>query len=467
MKPRTKFLCVILMFMAILAFGVSMVQPRPVWHWRPYPIDETCKLYLPFYKYGGEQSKIWDLSTSHNDGTISGCVPTSYPMLQPVSSGSVTQANMKISAVNGTAFVDFSAASVLTDYLNHLLIIKDSSGRVIQGYIKAAGAGEELDNEVLADPDFDATLSWIKHGGWTVSDGLATVNTASQYRQVYQGFNLTVRKLYKMQTVVNSYTQGQVTFLFDNQVWGTPITSTGTKTVYKTTIGGDQSYGLVTNLAATAQMDFSSITLKQVLIPSATGCTIVNQKGGATYNWGSKDANFNYNDSSGYTYTIYSVPGYMGSGWFGDGTDDRIVHTSLNLGTTHTLHYWLLYQGISGVIHGGAANYHGLRLTPTACGYNVGTTEVTVTHSANYGEPVLFSIDRNGTSVDFYKNGVKIGTTQTLLANTALTVTDFFRYSDGTSYWNGTLFDAVNINTNKGAQEIRNFFELTRHIYGI
>ncbi len=43
--------------------------------WRPYPIDETCKLYAPSYKWGAEQPKWWDQSTSHKDGTISGAVP--------------------------------------------------------------------------------------------------------------------------------------------------------------------------------------------------------------------------------------------------------------------------------------------------------------------------------------------------------------------------------------------------------
>ena len=45
-------------------------------------------------------------------------------------------------------------------------------------------------------------------------------------------------------------------------------------------------------------------TLKQVLTPSATGVTISSTPGG-TENWESKDASFNYNDASGYTYTIY------------------------------------------------------------------------------------------------------------------------------------------------------------------
>ena len=63
-------------------------------------------------------------------------------------SGSVTRANMKISAIDGTAFVDFSAADVLTNYLGGKLTITDSAGKKITGYIKAAGTGEMLSDEL-------------------------------------------------------------------------------------------------------------------------------------------------------------------------------------------------------------------------------------------------------------------------------------------------------------------------------
>jgi hypothetical protein len=44
-------------------------------HWRPYPVDPSCVLYLPFYKYGAEQQKIWDVSGNNNHGTIYGATP--------------------------------------------------------------------------------------------------------------------------------------------------------------------------------------------------------------------------------------------------------------------------------------------------------------------------------------------------------------------------------------------------------
>jgi len=38
-------------------------------------LDPSCVLYLPFYKYGGEQQKIWDISGNNNHGTIYGAAP--------------------------------------------------------------------------------------------------------------------------------------------------------------------------------------------------------------------------------------------------------------------------------------------------------------------------------------------------------------------------------------------------------
>ena len=76
---------------------------------------------------------------------------------QPVATGTVTQANMRISAAAGVSFVDFTAADVLTGKLGYLLKVRDSAGRAIQGYIKAAGTSETTTDELIT--------------GWTNSSG--------------------------------------------------------------------------------------------------------------------------------------------------------------------------------------------------------------------------------------------------------------------------------------------------------
>jgi len=42
-----------------------------------------CVLYLPFYSYGANAQKIWDISGQGNHGTINGAVPFPSPMLHP------------------------------------------------------------------------------------------------------------------------------------------------------------------------------------------------------------------------------------------------------------------------------------------------------------------------------------------------------------------------------------------------
>jgi len=48
-------------------------------HWRPYPVDkDTCGLYLPAHKYGGEiGATMLDISGNNHHGVITGAVP--YP----------------------------------------------------------------------------------------------------------------------------------------------------------------------------------------------------------------------------------------------------------------------------------------------------------------------------------------------------------------------------------------------------
>jgi hypothetical protein len=51
--------------------------------WNPVNLG-GCVLHLPFYEYGKEATKIWDQSGNHNDGTITGAVPATYPLLSGV-----------------------------------------------------------------------------------------------------------------------------------------------------------------------------------------------------------------------------------------------------------------------------------------------------------------------------------------------------------------------------------------------
>ncbi len=236
---------------------------------------------------------------------------------QPVATGSVTQANMKISAVNGTAFIDFTAADVLTGKLGNLLVVKDSLGNKIQGFIKEAGTGETyLDiiggtNPALKNGDFESAeppgTTWAtKDSGVTVESGFATwTNTVNNSNLMQDSGN--VGSLYKTSFTIASisgtapYFQVRV----GSGASGTQRNSVATHEQYLTCI--TNGYLGFRNLGTSFNGTISASIFQKVLAPSTSGCTIVSTKGGTTYNWAQKSSSFNYNDASGYTYEIYKV----------------------------------------------------------------------------------------------------------------------------------------------------------------
>jgi hypothetical protein len=234
---------------------------------------------------------------------------TSYKTLV---TGSVTGANIRISAVDGTAFIDFSAADTLTRYIGREIEIFDSSLRSIKGWIKAAGTGETLGDELITAWSNDAGYPYetltVNANGHDID---AVINTTSIG---IAGVSLTPTVGSLKKVVFNiTKTSGTDPFIFTGNALGSGTggsfvygpTYTGANTKYYTDAATDlwltfRNSGTIFNGSAT----FSE---KQVLTPSATGVTIVSTHEGATYNFASKHASFNYNDTSGYTYRIMAT----------------------------------------------------------------------------------------------------------------------------------------------------------------
>lgn len=111
-------------------------------------------------------------------------------------SGSVTLANVRISAVDGKAFIDFSTGTDLTSHAGYYVILTDSSSKTIEGYIKAAGTAETLGTEVATgtlvaqtlykitatDPDHFGTGLTV--GEYFVSAGTETCDASNKVKQV-------------------------------------------------------------------------------------------------------------------------------------------------------------------------------------------------------------------------------------------------------------------------------------------
>ncbi len=239
--------------------------------------------------------------------------------------GSVTQANMKMSIVNGTAFVDFNVASVLTSNIGAQLTITDHAGKNLVGYIKAAGTGETYGTENLPNTAFSNTTS-VGPGsnsavtsvvGGQSGNALQVAGTGGNSNPyASEAMTLISGGLYKFSSYFLKGTNDEGSIYLQENSGAYTIyrrlyssaTSWTNISVYDTTtmttmLAGFGSDWSVAN--GTTLFDTASVT--QVLTPSTTGVTITSIANGSTYNWASEDSGFNRNDSGGYTYTISGV----------------------------------------------------------------------------------------------------------------------------------------------------------------
>jgi hypothetical protein len=232
----------------------------------------------------------------------------SYPT---IITGTVTQANMRISAVNGGAtasggaFIDFSnSVNPLRNYLGDEIEIFDSSLRSIKGWLKGYSSAETLSpTEVNPDPGFDTTVGWNITGNWSITGGKAIVNSASSLLyQLPPDIKQPVASLVKTTFDVDS-TNGIVLVLYGTSNENSPaISGTGEKVNYHTMVA-PRYVGFYSNLVIG---QYDNLSRTQVLTPSPTGATITSLRDGSLYNFSTKHASFNYNDTAGYTYKISS-----------------------------------------------------------------------------------------------------------------------------------------------------------------
>jgi hypothetical protein len=245
-----------------------------------------------------------------------------YPVFKTVSQPiSVTQANMKISAAAGAAFFDFG---VNTIKIGSLIKIRNSAGRALQGYVRAAGTGETLTAELLTGSWINDAVSPFETFSSSGSTQVSGTNTDGN-GFAGQALVLPLKALYKASlsftgTAGRTYGVLSTTSGFS----GVDALVASSYPIYDNLAPQYQVNSVLANpyltfaiLGAGGSPNFnaSNITVKQVLTPSATGFTISSTKGGtAMDNWAQKDAAFNYNDPSGYTYIVESTLIASGNG---------------------------------------------------------------------------------------------------------------------------------------------------------
>ncbi|MGB3988660.1 MAG: hypothetical protein WBK67_03165, partial [Minisyncoccales bacterium] len=95
------------------------------------------------------QSNTYIQNRHHNVGIAGGFPDLRYnSRFNPVVySGTIS--GLRISSVDGTAMLDACAALVPYADGSHLVEIYDASGRMLRGYLSAAGDGEDLGAETL------------------------------------------------------------------------------------------------------------------------------------------------------------------------------------------------------------------------------------------------------------------------------------------------------------------------------
>ena len=472
--------------LGLLLFYCTSFALPPISHYyiqRGFELDPAIKLWYPFWLYGAEQTRIIDGSGEGNHGTIVNTVPDpGQPILIPLASGIVTYENMRISSLDGTAFIDFSTAGAFTSYLNCLLVIKDSAGREIRGYLKAIGTGEtytdlitgaiENGNMETGDPP----AGWGGGAGITL-DGVADERTGGTGVQSISvttdaGFKYATRTLFSSGQLLkyNLWAKSVTADVVIKVGTGTNINTSSLAWVNMTGYKTARATTLSLGCTEAGEARFDDVIYQKVLTPSATGARVTSSRAGDIYSWYYKDAAFDYNDTSDFTYTIYAEPSYEAIGWNLNGKTSAITHLDPALSTSHTLLLWVrpLQYSSSYVFWGADANHVGFGCsdydTPY---YSVTGASVSVSSAGiiTKDEWQQWSVVRSGVNVTFYKNGVQIGDTQVLAANNSQILQAIGQRGDDAAFVEAVIGESVAVNKPLSYIEVKDYYELTRHLY--
>jgi len=199
-----------------------------------------------------------------------------------------TLTGLRISAIDGTAFLDNCAALVPYADGSHLVEIYDASGRMLRGYLSAAGTGETLGSDALSG--WDLTAPWETSDATVVDVNTFSATAAAGY--VHKTSVMTSGALYKgsfdssQASGTSSFRDGNFRLMFSDGTVGGYATASSVRVVVQSN--------------AIANVDISVMQIQKVLAPSTSGATIVSAKGGATENFQYKNASFTYNAASYY-----------------------------------------------------------------------------------------------------------------------------------------------------------------------
>jgi hypothetical protein len=219
-----------------------------------------------------------------------------------------TATGLRISSVNGTAFLDNCPADILAAAGTGAQIkIYDASSRYLQGVIDSVGSSEGL-TEKITNGNFSSDeppgTAWVRQITWTVTGGKAVSTLVSDvYSQIHQALSgLYLLGLYKI-TADIVLTSGTMDVYHCPAGTRIEIKSSQSLSVYTTMFATTYPY-----LAFRGYTGFEgtvdNASFSQVTAPSSSGVIIKDLSG--NQNFISKDENFTYNAAS-YPYEIINV----------------------------------------------------------------------------------------------------------------------------------------------------------------
>lgn len=244
-----------------------------------------------------------------------------------------TITGLRISPVDGTAFLDACAA--LVPYADGKHKVEIYSGTYMaMAYIKAAGSAETLSGiELIANgtdwtggppptgwTELRCTLAALPDSGpGGVGDSclqLTTVSDVNQAAYRTAGATTVIGTLYKGSNYIKSGTSGnestslKIVTQTTSTVLGLTTSTTSAswvqKSVYGTAIATTSNLLMYKESSTSGTMLFDSPSLQAVRTPSATGVTLVSAREGDQYNFTYKHASFPYNQAS-YTVIVKKV----------------------------------------------------------------------------------------------------------------------------------------------------------------
>lgn len=212
-----------------------------------------------------------------------------------------TISGLRISAVDGTAFLDnCSALTTLADGTNEI-IIYDSAGAFISAVLKAQGSGETLGDELITS----VTNSALPYETLTINvngkDIDSAINTSGS-GLAYTNDNMTLGQLYTLVCDI-TLNSGDAPSLRSKR--GVSSVSNIIKnplidgTYYYTANDNDGNLDNGLLVYNTSNSNYSLVwSSKQVLTPSTDGVTLQASKWDATENLGYVNPAFKYNEAS-------------------------------------------------------------------------------------------------------------------------------------------------------------------------